>query len=363
MKQGMQLDALVAELNRRADAKRDFIIDTREVGFDRVGEDDDQKWVLDVPGNGFYAITDHAHSQISQRIGIPKRYYDRMLTTAPELLKDNVRHWFDSDPERRMIRTLDHNARAFLSDRYRRLDNEQVAAVALPAITSVSNAVLLSSHVTDRKLYLKTLFPDIVAEVTKDDVVRPGVIISNSEIGQGALDVQYFFYRDFCTNGCVFGKRDVFGMKRYHTGSVVAPASGYEIFSDDTQRKEDDLILSQVSDVVEAATSSDLFMKEVEHLRAAAASEKMQNPVAGVEALGKVVGLSLAEQESALINLLEGRDYTKWGALNAVTKIANTAESYDRASELEELGGAILDITNSEWKRIVNSVQAEKLAV
>lgn len=67
------------------------------------------------------AVTDHAHGQIAQRLDIPAKYYNRMRSEAPALLAANVNNWFQEQPERRMIRTLDGKARAFLSDRYRRV--------------------------------------------------------------------------------------------------------------------------------------------------------------------------------------------------------------------------------------------------
>ena len=64
-----------------------------------------------------FSITDNAHSQISQRLNIPLKYYKRMHSLAPDLLATNVNTWFLEKPERRMIRILDGKARAYLSDR------------------------------------------------------------------------------------------------------------------------------------------------------------------------------------------------------------------------------------------------------
>ena len=63
-----------------------------------------------------------------------KRYYDRMRSEAPELLGDNIRHWFQKYPAPRMIRTLDGGNRAFLSNSYRTLENEDLAEAVLPVL-------------------------------------------------------------------------------------------------------------------------------------------------------------------------------------------------------------------------------------
>ena len=38
--------------------------------------------------------------------------------------------------------------------------------------------------------------------------------------------------------------------------------------------------------------------------------------------------------------------------LNAVTNLANDTDSYDRASELELLGGRILDLPANQWHEV-----------
>lgn len=352
MKTLHDLTQLVTELDRRTQAKNDFVISTTKIGFEQVGEDDNKKIALNIPGHGYFDIDDHTHNQIASRIGVPVKYYKRMLHDAPELLMDNVQHWFTNSPEQRMIRTLDQKARAFLSDRYKRIDNELIAQAALPAITENEHAVVLSSGITDKKLYIKALFPNLEAEVLKGDIVRPGVIISNSEIGSGSFQVQSFFYRDFCTNGCVFGREDAFTMKRTHLGGRLIEGVAHQIFTDESLEADDKAMMLQIRDAIGAASDEDLFHSMVDKLRESTEGEKIINPEDSIELLSKTYGLNENERGQALINLIEDKDYSKWGALNAITKVANEAESYDRASELESIGGKILELQMRDWNRI-----------
>jgi hypothetical protein len=68
--------------------------------------------------------------------------------------------------------------------------------------------------------------------------------------------------------------------------------------------------------------------------------------------LSKTVGLTQTEGESILERLIRKGDYSQYGMLNAVTNLANDTESYDRATELEFLGGQVLDLNPSQWERI-----------
>ena len=103
MKQGRALVDLAMEIQRQANAKADFVADTRKLEFVPNGHGPR----LAIEGHGIYDVTGHAHRQVGERIGIPAKYYDRMLADAPELLLANVNHWFAHKPEQRMVRTLE----------------------------------------------------------------------------------------------------------------------------------------------------------------------------------------------------------------------------------------------------------------
>jgi len=352
MKTGKTLSELATEMDRRSGLKADFVADTREMDLQVVGEDDNKKMIVGLDGQGFFQPTEHASRQIAARAGIPWTYYNKVMQDSPELLKTNVRHWWDNKPEKRMIRTMDTTARAFLSDRYKRVENEQVTQIALEAISQHDDAVVLSADVTDNKLYLKFLFPEITGEVKDGDIMRAGVMVSNSEIGAGSLNVQAFTYRDYCTNGMVFGSQEMFGFKRIHRGGRVIEGVDYQVLSDEAVEADDKALMLQVRDTVKAAGSQELFDKMMDQMKSAADSSQIIAPEKGIELLGQEIGLTDTERSRALINLIEDRDYSKWGALNAVTKLANDADTYDRATELETFGGRILQMPLRQWEKI-----------
>jgi hypothetical protein len=82
---------------------------------------------------------------------------------------------------------------------------------------------------------------------------------------------------------------------------------------------------------------------------------KINEPTRAVEVLGKTLGLKEQERTSVLENLLRGGDYSRWGAVNAVTRAAEGAESYDRATFLEETGGRLLELPTTDWRRIAEA--------
>ncbi len=154
MKAGRSLVELATEIERQAESKRDYIADTRSMDVDiRCGNIP----VLTLNG-GVYQLNGIAHDQIGAHTGIPAKYYDKMLAEQPALLASNVNTWFNHQPAKRMVRTLDGTARAFLSNKYRRIDNQEIAEAVLPIISGMSGATVESCEITERRMYIKVLY-------------------------------------------------------------------------------------------------------------------------------------------------------------------------------------------------------------
>jgi len=331
------------ELERQAQAKRDFISDTRNM-YMYSGNG------LSVQTNGgreSFILTPHAHGQIAARLNIPKKYYDTMQAEAPNLLNLNVNHWFKEKPEKRMVRTMDSHARAFLSNRYRRLDNLDVAESTLP-IFSDMQVDLVSCNVTDQRLYLKALFPKIQGEVTVGDVVQSGVVISNSEIGMGALSVQALIFRLVCKNGMISADAS---MRKYHVGRLNEDEGLLGMLQDDTLQADDKAFMLKLRDTVKATASEAGFKMIIDRFREAS-KVKIDDPVGTVELVQKKFALNDGEGKGILKHLIEGGDLSKYGLANAVSRYSQDVEDYDKATDFEAMSGRVIDLNPSEWKEI-----------
>jgi len=144
MKTGKTLQQLAIEIERQNEVKRDYIANTSQMNMQVTtvydGEKERRIPVLSLEGKPDFRINGVAHDQIGNKVGIPSRYYDRMLADEPELLAKNVNTWFQKEPSNRMVRTLDGTTRAFLSEKYRRLDNHDIAQAVLPMIANFDGA-------------------------------------------------------------------------------------------------------------------------------------------------------------------------------------------------------------------------------
>ena len=334
MKQGRSLEELARVIIDQNQEKRDFVADTRKLSM--------QPESVDIQDVGGFSLTDVAHGQIAQRVGIPQRYYDRMRTDAPELLSDNVNHWFEANPEPRLLRTLDGRARAFLSNRYRILDHYDLLNAILPKLQD-TGCNFVSMQVTDRKLYLKCLFPRIEREVSVGDPVQAGLVISNSEVGLGSVKVEPLIYRLVCENGLIAPDG---GMTKYHLGRAM-DEQAIEVFREETIKQTDTAFFMQVGDVVDSLLKPDVFDGLVNRLRDAKDQHITDIPET-VEVTRKQLSLSDDERDGVLTALVEGGNPSIYGLINAVTNMSQQVEDYDRATELEKGAWSLLDMPTNQ---------------
>lgn len=346
MRQGKSnLEELAKTIIAEAEAKEDIICDTPAITLSENGtiKIEDRELV----------IGEHFHGQMAAHLNIPRRYYDRLWWFHRDLLVNDVNALLTREPKRRMVRTLGGSARAFLSDKYRILDNEQVLESVLPILTS-GDVQLASMEVTESRLYIKATFPECRGEVTPGDVVESGVMLTNSEVGLGALAVTPFVNRLVCTNGMVVNEAESkFGIKKMHLGGRIQQEGVF--LRDDTLEASDKAFFMQVRDVVGALGSRDSFDKILNTFREAAGQDIEGDPVRGIEILQKRTGLRDGEKASVIRHLIEGGDLSKWGVANAVTRTAVDVESYDRATDLEALGGKIVTMPEGSWREIATA--------
>jgi hypothetical protein len=270
-----------------------------------------------------------------------------MKAEAPSLLTTNVNEWFRRNPEPRMIRTLDGNVRAFLSNRYQRIDNAEIAEVALPVLLKLPEVRIVSSQITEHRMYIQAVTPRLTENVGLNDAVQAGVIISNSEVGMGSVSVLPVVYRLRCLNGMIVADQ---GFKAYHVGRRVEDNA--ELWADDTRKADDRAVLMKVRDMIAHAVDAVRFRENVQRMQGLAGERVTGDPRKVVEVLSKRIGATEAESGGILRSLIEGGDLSAWGVLNAVTAQAHGAD-YDRSVELEQAGGALLTLGQGEWKRML----------
>jgi hypothetical protein len=354
---------MAQEIERRSAAKKDFVAPAKKM--EMVVVNDAPALALDVANAQPLTINKVAHSQIAEYAGIPKAYYDRMVADDPKLLATNVNRWLHDEAkndQKRMVRTLDGTARALLSDKYRPLENEDLAEAILPVLLD-GNFLIASCDITETRLYIKAIDRRIEKDVPTGrkmgdgshvffDTVSPAITVSNSEVGFGALAIETGIYTKACTNLAMIGT----SLRKYHTGARAAISDEvYALLTNETKRVTDAAVWGQVRDLVTSAFDELRFTALTKKLGDATQDRMGDDPVEVIERAGKRFGLVETERKGILARLIEGGDLTRYGLHAAITRHSQDVLEYDRATELERLGGQVIELPRNQWQEVLKA--------
>jgi hypothetical protein len=377
---------LVRELDQQAHTKQDFVVlADKLVMVAMEGPPADGGAPRMVPRLSFqgagiggasptFDVGPVAHRQIAEKLQIPGAYYQRCAAEIPGLLAVNVNSWLQRSGERRfMVRTLGGRARAFLSEWYRALDNVDLFYQAIDVVQRVG-AEIVRADLTEERFYLQALHQgwqevlepshvggerfDVRRDAAPpgdlgghyrrgDDILVPGVIVSNSEVGLGSLRAELLVFSVVCDNRLV-GET---GIAEVHVGS--RKGDGLIDWSTETLSLEAKATWSKVRDVIEAGFDRERFQKMVARLRGAQ-EEKIDEPVKAVDAVVERFGWSDADREAILNEFVAptrevdpGRNL--YGLVQAVTARGKAFDDeYDRRIEYERAGNVILELGAKE---------------
>lgn len=346
------IQQLVTELERQQQTAKDLVRPTIDLRAVPLLEANTSKAIgvgLDVADNisdgQTYPMTPWAQQQLCEQLGVPFRYFEKLLKTGRfDLAAQNWNGWIQ-DRETRTVRTLDGKVRAVLSDKYRVMDNSLVLFGMLEELKGAP-AKVQRCDLTETYMYIRVLFPEIVEEVRPGDKVHPGFVLSNSEVGAGALRMEAFMFRTFCMNGMIGGREDIGEFEKIHLGGRRTIGT----YTPETRTKESEYIYSAVRDVVRARLNPKGFQSWVRSIREKA-DTPILDPVAVVDQVAVKYNMSEDRKKAILASFIETKDFTQWGLANAVTaharKVGDTElGNGDTLTELERVGGelAVLDL-------------------
>lgn len=320
--------------------------------------------------DGTYRPTEVADEGLAGRLGIPRGYMRTMREQGRADLWDaNVNGWLrgtdatnHSDMHETAAQQKPHFlrmfrgdvgeygiARAVLSDRFGVIDNLDILMSALSGIRDAGvNVDIRQCDLSERRMYVRVAAPEVKAlapellrgyrspwtgaEGTDNPTVFAGFIISNSEVGNGSFSLTPQVVVQICNNGMTV-KADA--LKAVHLGSKMD--EGVIRWSDDTQRKQLDLITSRTKDAVNTFLDVDYVKQFISSIDEQAAV-RLEKPDEKVRTVTKSLSFSDSEQEGVLSHFIQGGQPTAGGVLHAVTSFAQTIDSVDRSYQVEEKG-------------------------
>jgi hypothetical protein len=185
------------------------------------------------------------------------------------------------------------------------------------------------------------------------DTLSPAIVISNSEVGKGRLNITTSVFTKACTNLASIDKAG--SIRRSHVGSKLDAVFGEEdygrLLSDETKRLNDAALWNTARDVVRGMFERQKFEALVDETIVPTTERKIEGAVDEVvKVSAKRFGLTDTETNDVLKALIEGGSLTQYGLSNAITRASQDVEDYERASELEKIGGDVIQLPASDWK-------------
>jgi hypothetical protein len=334
-----------------------------------------------------FAVTDWALDQlITDRLKAPSRLrefgrsdgenYRRALANfANEVVQAK------SDEGRRyLVRVVDlpgtgPTVRAFVSDKYQKLDNFQILGPTIKALETrlADDTVQVDTFgVDDTHFHLGVTLRDVSGATTtgaptghvpgtylqpgsgleRGDEFFGGFWFRNSEVGAGATELAPRIFRVVCNNGLIV---EDLAWRRPHRKLTGYWGSGIKGNIDWVIEKE----------IREGIVRSIESFPALIEAFGEAANEAEVEPIARLRTIGKVSGLTQTQTDHLIFGLAEeaeGRD-TRAGVVNAITRTAQKESEVGDRRKLEALGGYVLRLPEPEYVRLYNPAKLEEEAV
>jgi hypothetical protein len=340
------LQETITELERQKANSYDLVVPTQSIVATVNAEQNTINLDFPMADGSFksHGITQYCHGQIADKTGIPKRYYDRMLSEQKlDLLTRNINTWMP-DKDKRLIRVLDNQARALLSDRYRILNNLDVLYASMEEFTKVQDQFRISIEIqrtdlSETYLYLKAVSTNLYGLVTYYKERSPakvygGIVISNSEVGAGAFSVKPYMVLESSGNSIICEQ----SFRQVHLGRELDV--GFIDWSAETRSLEDKTIWSKIRDRILGTFNPKVFQAWLDEISQVAYIE-VPLPTVAVDNVIRQFELPKTMKDT-LINQFAKETPTQWGLAMAVSSLAQQEKNYDDQIKLEEISSKIL---------------------
>lgn len=181
-------------LVNKADGRSNFVYDPYN---------DTVKYLDSEEINHEAVFTSYSFSQLCTRLGIPVRYMEKCLEAGNrELVASNVNDWLKHSEKNLMVRRYDKAIRGILSQKYSVLDTPDILEAVKPYM---NDAEIKGYFISPERFHLRAIIQPL--NVPDEDLFA-GFQIDSSDVGRSTLVVQFFLYKQVCSNGLMVSKGD-----------------------------------------------------------------------------------------------------------------------------------------------------------
>ncbi len=294
-------------------------------------------------------IHNNALLQMGNKLNIPTKYVKDMANGSEwqkNLIGDVLSEHFVNHKEhtRFLLRSVHGELRAFLSDKYRRLNSQEILANFIKSIRT-QNAVIYDMYTSDIKNYINAIHPEVFTIPTTNNgeiTVVFGMRIANSDFGAAAFDIRSYMMQVVCLNGMV-GETLT---RQVHLGRKLPDEL---VISQETYEKDTATQISLTNDMVKQLFSKDhIEQKAIEIQEASAMTINIE---AEIKKLTKISNPLRKEESETLRTIFmdnNPNDGVQGGSslfklVQGVSALGHKTDNNDRKKDLEEISGKLMN--------------------
>jgi len=316
----------------------DYLVSARTLEFSNSN-----KLSISFEDNTF-GVTDFSVGQISDKFRIPRSYMKELAFGNPwqkELAREILSRTAEfGERDRVLIREVDGQVRAFLSDSYRRYDSMEIYVAFLKAV-SLQGAVLLDALSDDSKDYFEVIHPQIVpvrTELNGTVFMTFGARLRHSNFGDGALELRTFNMQAVCLNGAVTESK----LREIHLGKKLPEDIQ---LSEETYRLDSLTKASLVNDTIKDIFSPGNLKNDVARIeRAGSIRIEFDKEIKKLPKLGMQENEILSLTKKLMVNSKEDGLFGEpslWKFAQGIGAVAKEVEPA-RKRELDEIAGKFI---------------------
>ena len=366
------LTRLMKQVQENAALKQDFTAPTKDLQLETQITDGDNanksQVILEASGGEptkILTVNDVALGQIASKSEIDIRTVRRLRDHYPAELDSIIKSIWDKENKGIMLRTfVDKDdsdkgvLRAFTSSSYKVFDNEDVLTNTLPQLVdSPADWQVVNGTLTDQRMYLRLKSLNQVAEPAVGDAMANGLLISNSEVGLGSVNIQQLIYTLICKNGMQTANKS----RSTHVTSSRGTDS-WSILTDEAKSADNQALSLKLRDLVGHFANRESFDQVIDQMRLAHSEKVTGSLPSAVDTLCGILKLPKSDNPKVLAGLMatlqqsgynQGQAASRATFVNAVTAVGNQATTLeDNREDWSRLGGKVLNLAPNQWQSV-----------
>ena len=343
-KRSVDIGEAIQKMEKSGQMLDDFLVPSKNLYF--FEDQDDHKLRV-----GFDKETATMHrnaiTQLAGRFGLNAKDLQREANGKDwerEVFKNRLNEYAGHVPSKNvLVRRVNGEAKAVLSDKYRRMNTAAIFLSFLSAAMETGSVLVDASH-GELRDFLEVIHPEIIEIPTEKNgtiYTAFGAQIRNSDFGHSPLDLNIYQMNVVCLNGMV-AKRMV---NDIHLGSRIEGA-GQISFAEDTISADTKSKALKVRDIMQTVYSKENITRERQRIVDATeieidfVQEIKQLPKMGV-LQGEVDLLNKTLMEANPEDGIQGKN-TLWKMAQGLTAVANKVESSDRKRDLQDIAATMM---------------------